>query len=314
MLTVTLKVAVCVCVEWSPVHPPTPKQTLPSLPASPLHSARTHTYTHTLSRRIHTLHMDVHTHCGGVHTHRAPPCCFPSAVSALHFMTPSHLSSPIHKKTLPARISLMTHLSSTLWLYRVSRPSLSPSLTFSHDPWPPPHVQRQRHHQLSKDGAKSKPRLRCISVIYFDYWKDWRMHQCCVHFSSTFKQWPSTMSATQSWPRGFVRCWSSAGQRERAMFKSWPSWCYAASHCFNHTLLCITYSRYGAVELVVNLLMAASYYVCVGRAIGRKGWHLDKYPAHMHTHMHTHMYTHTVTHTCVRITLYMLTKAKQSHC
>ena len=245
--------SVCVLSEAQCILQHPNKHYLPCLPHLSTQHAHTHTHTLSLAAYTHSICMYVHTHCGGVHTHRAPPCCFPSAVSVLHFMTPSHLSSPIHKKTLPARISLMTHLSSTLWLYRVSRPSLSPSLTFSHDPWPPPHVQRQHHHQLSKDGAKSKPRLRCISAIYFDYWMDWRMHQCCVHFSSTFKQWPSTMSATQSWPRGFVRCWSSAGQRERTMFKSWPSWCYAASHCFNHTLLCITYSRYGAVELVVDL-------------------------------------------------------------
>lgn len=182
-LTVTVKVAVCVCSQGSPLHPPTPKQTLPYLL-----SALTHTHTQTQT--------DTHTHCtAGVHTHRAPPC-FPSAVSALLFTMPSHLSSPTGK-TLIATTSWTIHPSSTLWLCPASRLYLSPSLTSYQRPRPL-HAPRPHPPPLSKGGAKSKLRLRCISAIYFDFWKDLRIHRCCVHYSSTFRQWRTIVSAVQS--------------------------------------------------------------------------------------------------------------------
>ena len=176
-----------------------------------------------------------------MHTHRAPPC-FPSAVSVLLFTMPSHLSWPTGK-TLPAPTSWTIHPSSTLWLSPASKLFLSPSLTFYQRPRPL-HAPKPHPPPLSKGGAKLKRQLRCILAIYFDFWKGLRIHRCCVHYSSTFKQCQSITSATRSWPSVSAGCWSRAGPRERAMYRSWRSWCYAASRCSSHTPPYTNYSRY----------------------------------------------------------------------
>lgn len=106
--TVTLKVAVCVCSQGSPLHPPTPKQTLPYL----LFSALAHT--HTL-RLIHT-HMFRLIHTLLVCTHTEPlPAFLPLSLccsSRCHHISP-HRRGRLSLHLLPGR-SICLQLSGCL--------------------------------------------------------------------------------------------------------------------------------------------------------------------------------------------------------